>query len=133
MYTVFTVEEATILLTVLSSLVVPFIVSYLKRSSWPSYAKYLLAAGVSLAAGYLTVITTTQMKGITSTVILGSLILSAAQFSYKTWFKGLGLEDWFNPPEENTQKAAEHAGDIVEEAVRNAVDDAVDDATKDTL
>lgn len=97
MIATFTKADAQILITFLISVIVPFIVSWLKQPTWSKPARFALAVSLSLAGGLLA-------EYIAGTFDSGSIIAAviavfmAAQVHYRSWFEGLGLEDWLNPP-----------------------------------
>lgn len=125
-YILLTAQDATILTGLFVSFALPFIVSFLKRVSWPDWAKWLLAGTTSLVLGYLTLVSTNALASTMSVVVVGSLLLSAATTWYHTWFKALGLENWLNPPDTSVKAAATEAGAKTEQAVQQAVEKVLD-------
>jgi hypothetical protein len=92
-------SDAGLLLTMLASYALPFIVSFLKKASWTPSAKVALTVFVSLVLGLLSAyadgkLTEAPMSALTAAAI----VFTAAQANYATWFKSLGLDDYFNPP-----------------------------------
>lgn len=110
----FSQTDAQVLIGFISSVVVPFIISYIKNPRWPDWVKLTVALIVCLGAGALTVYAT---GGLSTTHVVIALvsIFTAAQVNYKTWFTGLGLEQLLAPqgplvPEQ--VKAEEHTSRI---------------------
>lgn len=85
-------EDAQVLLAFISSIVVPFIVSYIKAPQWAGWSKVALALSTATIAGILTVYVTEGFNP-ARIAIAGVSIFTAAHANYKTWFTGLGLED----------------------------------------
>jgi hypothetical protein len=94
---VLTQTEAEVLLNFLASVVVPFAASWLKQPSWPKPARFAVAAVLSVLGALLAQYLAGALDG--GSVILAAIgVFTAAQAHYRSWFEGLGLEDWLNPP-----------------------------------
>jgi hypothetical protein len=91
------ITDAQILLGTLTAIVIPFAVLWLPKLSLPSYAKWLIAVGISLVGGYLTVVIAGQLRPDLSVIQVASLILTASQVVYYGAFKGLGFEQFLYP------------------------------------
>ena len=94
----FTPHDASVVIGVISTLVLPFAVSWMKRGHWSDWQKWALAAALSVAAGALSAYADGKLNQPMTVVEAASLILTTSSAHYHTWFKGLGLEDWMNPP-----------------------------------
>lgn len=92
-------DEATLLVGFISSVIVPFIVSYIKRVSWQDKYKVMLAMTISAIAGMLTTFATGELELIYQGrwVTTGLAIWGASTLFYHTAFKSLGLEQELNP------------------------------------
>lgn len=89
----FTGDEARMLYGLLTSLLVPFVVSYLKKVTWPPWAKVALAGFVSLAGAFLSEYAAGTLDGPVSIVMVAIGIFTAAQAHFATWFRATGAED----------------------------------------
>ena len=94
----FSADEATALLAFLSSIVVPFVTSWLKQNSWPSVARFAVAVLLSVAGGLLSAYLAGTFASGASVILAIIAVFGLAQANYASWFQGLGLEDWLNPP-----------------------------------
>lgn len=92
----FTPNDARLVAGFLASVVVPFVVSYLKQPSWPPWLRLVVALVLSLAGGLLTEYIAGTLDG--GPVIVAALaVFTASQAHYKSWFEGLGIEARLNP------------------------------------
>lgn len=89
----FTPADAQVLALLLASVIVPFVVSLIKRQAWSPVAKLALAVLVSAAGGFLAEYASGDLAGVTSVIVAGGIVFTAAQAHFATWFQGLGLED----------------------------------------
>lgn len=121
-YIFLSVTQATVLWTLFTSLVVPFVVSFIKKVHWPDGAKWTIAALTSLVGAYLSLAATGNFTSTIDIIIVGAAILTAATGWYHSWFKGLGLESWFNPPQTIATETADAAAAEVHEAVKEIVE-----------
>ncbi len=119
------VEEATILVGLITSIVIPFLVSWIKRNAWPAWVRLLIALVISGIGGWLTLIADKNVPNTTSIIIYGSALFTVAQVWYRTWFTGLGIEEWLNPPAPLVQAAAEQAAAQTEAIVKDVLEDKV--------
>lgn len=92
----FTPEQAATMVALISSIVAPFIVSFIKRAHWRPWQSLLLALGVSLAGGALSAYAEGRLTG-GSVLGMGLEVFVFSQAHYTSWFQALGLEDWLNP------------------------------------
>lgn len=91
-----TTAEALLIRGFVISVIIPFIVSYLKRCSWPKWAKLALAVALSIVGGILTLYSTGDLSG--GSVVIAVLgVFAASQLWFKSWFTGLGFEAALNP------------------------------------
>ena len=75
----------------LLAIVVPFVVSFLKRAHWADEVKVGIATAVCVLIGVGTASAQGQLQ--LNDVLLSALAaLGAAQLHYKTWFQWLGLD-----------------------------------------
>jgi len=88
-----TSDDARIVYGFIASLIVPFVVSLLKRRSWPGWVKLSLAVLLSIAGAVASQYAAGEL---TTAHLLPAVIgiFTAAQAHYSSWFRGLGLEDW---------------------------------------
>ena len=92
----FTTQDAQIVYGILASALVPLIVGWLSRSTWPGWARFALACVVSVLMAALS----QYAAGALSTgsfVVAIAGVFTVSQTFFGTWFKGLGLERWLNP------------------------------------
>lgn len=94
----FSASDAQLILTFLSSIAVPFIVSYLRGALWSKQAKFALAVGVSVVAGFLTQYVAGFFDGETRSVVAVIFgVFTASQVHFASWFSGLGFDRALNP------------------------------------
>jgi len=87
-------DDAKILLQLLSTLVIPFAVSYLKKVTWTPLAKFGLAILLSVLAGALT----SYVSGVEGSFIrISTEIFTASQGIYYVFFKSFGFEELIAP------------------------------------
>lgn len=106
----FTPQDAQIVLSFLASILVPFVVSLIKRQSWPSWLSVVVVVVVSLIAGALSQYASGTLTG-GSVIAAAALIFAAAQAYYATWFQALGFETVLNPPQGDTGAATDAVHD----------------------
>lgn len=96
-------EEIKLLVGFVSTVIIPFIVSYIKKCAWADAYKLGVAVVTSAVAGVITSYIAGDINKITEGkwVTLGITIWGASTIFYHTAFKGMGLEDWINPPKNN--------------------------------
>lgn len=93
MHFTFSPEDANVLSLLLASILVPFVVSLIKRQSFAPVVKLLLAVAVSAAGGFLAEYAAGSLTGVESVIVAGGIVFTAAQAHFATWFSGLGLDD----------------------------------------
>lgn len=91
----FTPQDAQLVAGFLASILVPFIVSWLKQPSWPSWVRLAVAVLVSLIGGLLTVYIAGGLDG-GSVIVAALAIFTASQAHFASWFRGL-FEEKINP------------------------------------
>lgn len=92
-----TKSDAELLANFAASVVVPFVVSWLKQPSWSKQLRFAIAALLSLLGALAAQYAAGALDG--GSIIVAAIgVFTAAQMHYKSWFEGLGLEDWLNPP-----------------------------------
>ena len=92
----FTKDDAQLVIGFLASVAVPFVVSWLKRASWPPAANLIVALVLSLAGGLLTEYIAGTLDG-GSVIAAGLAVFVASQAHFATWFQSLGAEAALNP------------------------------------
>lgn len=92
----FTTQDAQIVYGILASAFVPLIVGWLSRSTWPSWARFALAAVVSLLMAALSQYAAGALSTGSFIVALAG-VFTVSQAFFASWFKGLGFERWLNP------------------------------------
>jgi len=127
------IDDAQIVLTAISAVVIPFAVTWLKSVTWPDWAKFVLAVVLSLVAGGLTAYVTGQIVATGSLIQTGSVIFTAAQVVYYAAFRGLGLERVLFPQSALAHAAEEQATAGVANVTRDQARDILDPATPPTL
>jgi len=128
-YILFSVNDAIVLYSLLTSAIIPFIVSILKQNTWPNEVKFTLALLLSLVGGYLNlIISGSAITGI-SLIALFGLLFTASQAFYKYIFKPLGWDLWFNKPTTEVEAIAAEAGAKTELAVIDALEETSPEAT----
>lgn len=93
----FTKPDAELVAHFVASVVVPFATSWLKQPDWPKPLRFALAVILSFIGAGLAQYVVGALDG-GSIIVAGIGVFTAAQIHYKSWFDGLGLEDWLNPP-----------------------------------
>ena len=92
----FTTQDAQVLYGFLASALVPLIVGWLSRSTWPAWARFALAVLVSVLMAALS----QYAAGALSTgsfIVAIAGVFTVSQGFFASWFKGLGFERWLNP------------------------------------
>lgn len=90
-------NEAQLLVGFITSVIAPFVTSWIKNDSWSKWLRFLTAVIVSIIGGTISAYATNTLN--TESVLFLTLgIFTAAQTWYVSWYKGLGLEDVINPP-----------------------------------
>ncbi len=126
-------QDAQILLATLTSICIPFIVLWLPKLSLPSYLKWLIAVAVSLVGGYLTLAVTGDLRPDLSLVQVASLILTASQAIYYTFFKGLNLERFLFPTAALVEAGKTEVAQKLENVSSATAKDVLDPATDTKL
>jgi hypothetical protein len=88
----FSPQDAQVLSLLLASIGVPFVVSLIKRQSFAPIVKLLIALAVSAAGGFLAEYASGTLDGVSSVIVAGGIVFTAAQAHFATWFSGLGLD-----------------------------------------
>lgn len=92
----FSKTDAELLANFVASVVVPFVVSWLKQPSWSKQLRFAVALALSLVGALLAQYVAGALDG--GSVIVAAIgVFVTAQVHYKSWFEGLGLEDMLNP------------------------------------
>lgn len=104
----FSQSDAETLLTILASIVVPFVVAWLKSRHWHPVTSVIVALAVSVAGGILSQYIAGTLTN-TSFITAALAVFVASQAHFATWFKGLGIEDYFNPKKPTEQQAEQQA------------------------
>lgn len=89
-------ELAQTLSTLLGGTIIPIVILWLKRISWPSYYKFGLAVALSIVLATLTAIVDGKL-GTTSVVANFLTIFAVSQGVYQTFFKALNLHAFMYP------------------------------------
>lgn len=92
----FTKGDAQLIIGFLTSVLVPFVVSWLKQASWPPVLNLVAALVLSLIGGLLTEYIAGTLDG-GSIIAAGLAVFVASQAHFATWFQGLGVEQALNP------------------------------------
>jgi len=91
-------EDAKNLYAMLGSLLVPFVVSILKKNAWDKKAKVTLAGMTSLFGALVSIYSAGAPMTASTLFGTGLLIFAAAQAHYAAWFSSLGFDQQLNPP-----------------------------------
>ncbi len=102
-------QDAKTLLAVVSVVLIPFAVTWLKAVTWPDWMKFAVAVLLSTGAGYLTAYTTGQILLDGSIIQNASVIFAATQLVYYGAFRALGLEKVLFPHSALAHQAEEQA------------------------
>jgi hypothetical protein len=127
------VDDAKILVTVLSAVVIPFAVTWLKAVTWPDTYKFAVAVLLSLVAGGLTAYVAGQIVLSGSLVQNASVIFTAAQLVYYGAFRALGLEKVLFPQSALAHAAEEQASAQVSNVSSAQARDILDPNTSPSL
>lgn len=95
-----------VFLVLVFSLITPLVVSWIKQSGWPDWAKVLLTLGVSLVGGALTALATGELVP-TNIAGTGGVIFTLAVTFYKTYFQATQFNQQLTGP---SAVAAKRAG-----------------------
>lgn len=90
----FTPEDARLVYALLASVLIPFVVGLLGRLSLSKGAKFGAAVLLSIVGAVLSEYAAGTLAGPMSAVAAFTLIFTAAQAHFASWFKGLGLDEW---------------------------------------
>lgn len=94
----FSQADAQVLYGFIASVLVPFVVAFIKRCHWPDWVKLALAILVSVVGAVVSQWLAGALNG--GSVIIAALgIFTAAQAHFKSWFQALNLDDWLAPGE----------------------------------
>ncbi len=114
-----TVEDAKVLLALLSTIGIPLAVQWLTKLTWPAWMKFAVAALLSAIVGYLTAYTAGQLLLNGSIIQNGSVIFTATQIVYYGAFRGLGLEKILFPQTALAHQAQEQVTEKVSDVSNN--------------
>ena len=92
----FTPDDARLVYALLASVAIPFLVGLLSRLSLSSGAKFAAAVLLSIVGAVLSEYAAGTLSGPMSAVAAFTLIFTAAQAHFASWFKGLGLDEWLS-------------------------------------
>jgi hypothetical protein len=70
--------------------VMPMVIAFINQARWPSWVKAIMAAGLSLLAGFLATYFKGDMFG-RNWAHTALVVVSAAIVSYHTWWKPSGI------------------------------------------
>jgi hypothetical protein len=82
------IELLTLILSLVTSTGVPLIVQVLKGANWPKWAKYVLAALVSLAVGGLTATTQGQID-VADWAKSVIIVFTVSKIAYDSFFRAI--------------------------------------------
>lgn len=129
----FSLDDAKTVLTVISAIVIPFAVTWLKAVTWPDWLKFAVAVALSLVAGGLTAYVAGQVVLSGSLIQNASVIFTATQIVYYGAFRGLGLEKVLFPQSALAHAAEEQASAAVSNVSSADARDILDPNTSPTL
>ena len=89
-------EDAKNLYAMVAGLLVPFVVSILKKNVWDKKIKITLAAITSLFGALISIYAAGSPMSASTLAGTGILIFAAAQAHYVAWFSSLGLDQQIN-------------------------------------
>jgi hypothetical protein len=117
--------NAAIILQLLTGVIIPIAIGWLKEVTWPSYYKFALAAGLSAIAAGLTAYINNDLTGqniLTDFVT----IFTISQTVYQTFFRTLNLHAFLNPKDallnQTTDLVAQEIGKIDIGTAKNVLD-----------
>lgn len=119
-------DDAKTLSTLVSVVIIPFAVTWLKSVTWPDWLKFALAVTLSLVAGALTAYIAGQIVLSGSLIQNASVIFSAAQIVYYAAFRALGLERVLFPQSALAHQAEEKAVTAVSDVTKQTAKDILD-------
>lgn len=129
----FSLDDAKTVLTVVSAIVIPFAVTWLKAVVWPDWLKFAVAVVLSLVAGGLTAYVAGQIVLSGSLIQNASVIFTATQLVYYGAFRALGLEKVLFPQSALAHQAEEQATKEVSGVSRAQAQDILDPNTPPSL
>ena len=125
--------DAQILLGALTAILIPFAVLWLPRLSLPSYGKWLIAVGISLVGGYLSLVVAGELRPDLSVIQVASLILTSSQAIYYGAFKYLNLESFLFPKSALVEQGKLETARQLEHVTKAEAKDALDPITPASL
>lgn len=126
-------DDAKTILTVISAVIIPFAVTWLKAVTWPDWLKFGVAVALSLLAGGLTAFVAGQVVLSGSLIQNASVIFTATQLVYYGAFRGLGLERVLFPQSALAHQAGEQATASVAHVTKEEARDILDPTTPPAL
>src|SRR5688500_10853258 len=124
-----TENDAKLLWGGLSTIVIPFAVSWIKGAKWSDTAKFALAVILSLLGGFLTAYIANAFKEETSFIGATGVIFLFAQGVYFGAFRGLGLERVISPKNAMIQLAQDEVKNQLSEVSTAQAKDILDKNT----
>jgi len=92
-------DDALLLSGLLTSLVLPVVISWLKQDTWPKLYRFILSIVVSALAGILVAYGNGELDFSARPVLIVIAIITATQLQWRLYFKDTGLEEVINPPQ----------------------------------
>jgi hypothetical protein len=123
------VADATILLTGLSAILIPFVIAWLPTIKLSDYAKFGILVVLSLVGGFLTAYISGALVAGASIIATSATILSTAQIFYYGAFRLLGLEKVLFPQQAVTTEAKEQAKDATPVLTKEQAKDVLNPVT----
>ncbi len=110
------IKAVEMLYTLLTGTIIPIVVLWLQRVSWPSYYKFGLAVALSIIAATLLGIVNGQLSA-TETVNNFVTLFTISQTVYFTFFRALNLHAFLYPDDVLTNRTK----DIVAKSIEMAI------------
>jgi len=118
-----------LLLTTLTGTIIPIVVLWLQRVSWPSHYKFGLAAALSVIAATLMAYIDGKLD-MNNTAQNFVTLFTISQTVYYTFFRALNLHQFIYPQDVLVNKAKEQVSQSIEGAVDNELAKNILDVSK---
>jgi hypothetical protein len=104
------------ILTLITGTIIPMVVLWLQRVSWPSYYKFGLAAALSVIAATLMAYNEGKLSAL-STADNFVTIFTVSQTVYYTFFRALNLHKFFYPEDALVNQTKDQLAKSLEEGI----------------
>jgi len=118
-------NNAQLILQILTGVIIPVVITWLKDVTWPSYYKFAMAVGLSAAAAGLTAYINNDLTG-TNLLTDFVTIFTISQTVYQTFFRVLNLHAFADPKDALLNQAVTLIAQQINEMDSNTVKNVLD-------